>query len=103
MKLTDDEITSFITNKEIKVGEHVFGEDCFSLRAEFIQLKMDNVDSSGQLDFCVVLDMNIDEGMIRRRFAREFVNRVQRLRQAANLAINVRDIYHSLIHLRTTL
>lgn len=32
--------------------------------------------------------MNIDEGMIRRRFAREFVNRVQRLRQSANLAIN---------------
>lgn len=93
MKLTDDEITSFITNKEIKVGEHVFGEDCFSLRAEFLPLKLENVDSSGQLDFCVVLDMNIDEGMIKKRFAREFVNRVQRLRQTANLAINVGRIY----------
>lgn len=91
MSLSEEEISSFIANKTITVGDNTFDEECFSLRAEFFPIEQENVDSDGQLDFTVVLDMNVTASLLGKRYAREFVNRVQKLRQAANLNINVRN------------
>ena len=90
MKMTKEETDEFIANKIITIDGNEFDEKCFSLRAEFFPQTEDHLDIGGQLDFAVVLDMTVTEALKRKRFAREFVNRVQKLRQAAKLNINVR-------------
>lgn len=89
MKMTQEEIDEFIANKTITIEGNTYDEECFSLRADFIPIEEENQDIAGQLDFAIVLDLTVTPELLRRRYAREFINRVQKLRQAAKLNINV--------------
>lgn len=89
MKMSDEEISEFIANKTITIDDNTYDEDCFSLRANFIPTEEENHDIAGQLDFAVVLDLNVTPELLKEKFAREFVNRVQKLRQSAKLNITV--------------
>lgn len=87
--LGEDYVNTFISEKKIEFEGHTFDEECFSLTAHVNPLDNESLNSEAELDFAVVLDSTITEELKRARFAREFVNRVQRLRKASKL--NLKD------------
>ena len=90
MKLTEAQVSEFLENGSIKIGENEFDTECLIPRAEFIPVKEENHGINGQLDYAVILNMNINEDLTDQRIAREFVNRIQKVRQKERFNINVR-------------
>lgn len=92
MKLTSDDAELFIKNKKITVDGKEFDENCFTLKANFIDQKDENKVITGQIDFSVVLNIEIDENLKKVGLSREFINRVQKLRKEKNLNLTDRIV-----------
>lgn len=88
MSLNEAQVNEFLEKSSITVGEHTFDQECLFPRAEFIPVKEAKHDIAGQLDYAVVLNMNINEDLTELRIARELVSRVQKIRQKEKLNIN---------------
>lgn len=89
IKLNEAQITEFLEKGSITIGEHSYDDECLIPRAEFIPVKEKNHAINGQLDYAVVLNMTINDDLTDLRIAREFVNRVQKIRQKEKFNINV--------------
>jgi isoleucyl-tRNA synthetase len=91
MSLNDNQVNEFLEKGAITVGDISFDQECLIPRAEFFPVKEDKNDIHGQLDYAVVLNMNVNDDLTDQRIARELVSRVQKLRQKEKLNINVGD------------
>ncbi len=89
MNLSDEQVNTFLTEGKLVIGQNTYDEECLTPTAEFLPIKKEKHDIKGQLNYAVVLDMNINEDLIQQRIARELVNRIQKLRQKEKLNINV--------------
>ena len=93
MKLEDAQVDTFLKEAKLTIGEDTFDSECFTPVAEYFPIKNDKLAITGQLNYAVVLDLNIDEGLIELRIAREMVNRIQKMRQKEKLNVNVGSVY----------
>ena len=91
MNLKDEQVDTFLKDGQLTIGENVFDKEGLAPLAQFPQMKQDKHDIRGQLDYAVVLNMNISDDLIESRVAREFVNRIQKIRQKAKFNINVNE------------
>jgi isoleucyl-tRNA synthetase len=89
MNLNEAQVTEFLEKNSLTIGDLHFDKDCFTPKAEFFPTKEANTDIGGQLDFAVVLDMTITRDLIDGKLAREFINRVQKIRQKQKFNITV--------------
>lgn len=88
MSLNDEQVNTFLDKGQLVIGEHTFDQECLTPRAEFIAPKEDKHSINGQLDYAVVLNMNVSDDLVDGRIAREFVSRIQKIRQKEKFNIN---------------
>ena len=88
MNLNEEQVNVFLKEGKLTIGEHTFEQDTLTPRADFIPPKEDKHSINGQLDYAVVLNMNVSDDLIDSRIAREFVSRIQKIRQKEKLNIN---------------
>eukprot|EP00834_Sanchytrium_tribonematis_P000867 NODE_17_length_48642_cov_1.199349.p31 type:complete len:196 gc:universal NODE_17_length_48642_cov_1.199349:41914-41327(-) len=84
--LSTSEIKSFLSSKKITIHGHVLDDSEIVVQRFFEstpELSKYNANMDGQV--IVLLDCEIDDELYRKGFARELINRVQRLRKKANM------------------
>lgn len=87
--MTRDEIVLFQKTGSFSVDGHVLGAEDIAIKHEFRvpegYAKEDVDAASGVEDVMVVMELGVDQSLIDAGAAREFVNRVQKLRKSAGL------------------
>ncbi|DBA03205.1 TPA: hypothetical protein N0F65_003925 [Lagenidium giganteum] len=86
--LTHDEVSSFLTQKSIKIGAHeLSGEDLIVKRQFKGDAKIYEADVSAERNVMVIIDVREDDELKMQGCAREFITRVQKMRKKAGLVV----------------
>lgn len=70
---------------DFKGNKLTLDENLMTPKATFKQIKEKNKSIGGNLDFAAVLDLTVSEALKSKGLAREFINRIQRLRKSTKL------------------
>lgn len=106
--LSSEEVKRYVVEKRLNVaGINLAGEDLRIIRGLRADLS-NGLEANSDRDVLVIMDTSLHEGMISEGLAREFINRVQRLRKKANLIATddvevVHEIHEDQVGLDTVL
>lgn len=87
-QMSHDDVSSFITNNSFTIDGHELKDDDLLIKREFKgDKKIYEADVSSDGNVMVILDCREDEGLKMQGCAREFINRVQKMRKKAGLVV----------------
>jgi isoleucyl-tRNA synthetase len=96
-KLTHDEVRAFVSSGTLIISGHVLSSDDVRVVRNF-KPGIENYDTNSDSEVLVLMDKRTDEKLLHLGIAREFVNRIQKLRKKAGLTPgDLIHVYYNLI------